>query len=514
MAGGWPQIARDTSLEIRLGHHNLERGLTSGTILALRPAKAVRGPVIDKEELLEPDRPTSDSSWNRVLSRREVIKLGALIVAGGAVTPLLAACAAPGAPAPVTPSGAQSGPITVLAEGGDPTSDPVLKKVFDDFKALHPAVVWDIRAPSGLGPEWDRLARATLEAGEPVGLVILDGLFVRAWTRDGLLADLGADPNLADVLTRVPERFHLSGLGEATTRAFPLALSRGVQTTGLYYNKALLDRAGLAIPKTIADLKAMVKPLSALGAAPLVHCSGDVSFNPLLIMWVLPMIAERTGDPLDFVERTLKGEIRYDSPEWTEAFQTIADLRTSGVLLAGSGATDYATMQLLILQGKAAMTYNGSWLLAPLKAGSPTVPFDLHVAPLPLVDGTTKAHSIVSYGAFAMPATPAASRESVYAFLEYASRPAVDMGVVEGLQSYSPISASNVAIHDAVAREFLPMFDDAITSLNWLWEPEIDAEMSNQVQALVKGDTDPGSVGKAIEAVAQELRSSGRSYYP
>src|SRR5664279_3921204 len=131
----------------------------------------------------------------------------------------------------------------------------------------------------GLGPEWDRLARGTLESGEPVGLVMLDGLFVRAWTRDGLLADLGADPRMAAVLTRVPAPVHLGGLGEATTRAFPLALTRGVQTTGLYYNKALLDKAGVEAPRTIADLEAMVKPLSALGAAPLVHCSGDVSFK-------------------------------------------------------------------------------------------------------------------------------------------------------------------------------------------------------------------------------------------
>ena len=35
------------------------------------------------------------------------------------------------------------------------------------------------------------------------------------------------------------------------------------------------------------------------------------------------------------------------------------------------------------------------------------------------------------------------------------------------------------------------MFEDAITPLNWLWEPEIDAEIGSQVQALVKGDTDP-----------------------
>jgi hypothetical protein len=58
------------------------------------------------------------------------------------------------------------------------------------------------------------------------------------------------------------------------------------------------------------------------------------------------------------------------------------------------------------------------------------------------------------------------------------------------------------------------MFADAITPLDWLWEPEITAELSNQVQALVKGDTDPAAAGKAIQAVAEELRSSGRSYYP
>ena len=456
------------------------------------------------------------SSWNRVLGRRDVLKLGALIAAGGAIAPLFAACAAPArTSAPdASADGVLSGPVTILVAGGDPGTDPTLKKVYDDFRALHPAIEWDIRVIPGLGPEWDRLARATLESGEPVGLIVLDGLFIRAWTRDGLLADLGADPGLAAVLARVPARARLGGLGETTTRAVPLALSRGVQTTGLYYNKALLDRAGLAPPRTIADLTAMVKPLAALGAAPLVHCAGDAPFDPLLVMWVLPMIAERAGDPLDFVERTIRGEVRYDSPEWTEAFQTIAGLRTSGVLLAGSGATDYATMQLLMLQGKAAMTYNGTWLLGPLKAGTPTVPFDLHVAPLPLVDPTSTAHSLLSWAGFALPATAAASRPSVDAFLEYASRPEVDQAVVAGIQSYSPIDASNAAIHDPVAREFLPMFEDAITSLNWLWEPEIDVEISNQVQALVKGETDAPSAGKAIQAVAEDLRSTGRSYYP
>ena len=94
-----------------------------------------------------------------------------------------------------------------------------------------------------------------------------------------------------------------------------------------------------------------------------------------------------------------------------------------------------------------------------------------------------------------MPATPAASRDSVYAFLEYASRPEVDRAVVAGLQVYSPIEESNVAIENEIAQEFRPMFENAITSLDWLWEPEITAEIDSQVQALVNGATDPRRPG-------------------
>ena len=104
------------------------------------------------------------------------------------------------------------------------------------------------------------------------------------------------------MLERVPEQYHLTGSGEATVRAFPLAITGGVHTTGIYYNKALLDASRAEPPRTFADLKAAVEPLSALGVAPLVHCSGMSMFNQMLITWVLPMIAERTGDPIEFAE--------------------------------------------------------------------------------------------------------------------------------------------------------------------------------------------------------------------
>ena len=394
-------------------------------------------------------------------------------------------------------------------------AEPPLRAVFDEFVALHPGVTWDIRALAGGGPEWDRLARALIASGEPVDLTMIDGQQLRPWARDGLVADLGADERLAAVLARVPAKFQIGGPGETTARAFPLAVTRGVHTTGLYYNRALLDDAGVTVPKTLADLEALVAPLAKLGAAPLVHCSGDVFFNQILLTWILPMIVERAGtDPTEFAERTVRGDVRYDGSEWLEAFATIGRLRTSGVLLEGSGATDYLAMQQLLLAGNAAATFQGSWMLGSIQAGAASRSFDLHVAPPPLVEGAVRPRPILSWGGYALPAAVTRSREAVYAFLEYASRPEVDRAVTAASQRYSPLAASNDAITDPLAREFLPLFDDAISPLDWLWEPEVKDEIDRQVQALVKGEADAAAAGHAVQTIADDLRATGRSYYP
>jgi ABC-type glycerol-3-phosphate transport system substrate-binding protein len=453
---------------------------------------------------------------DRHVARRDVLKLGAAIVGGAAMPSLLSACAPAGQGTPTSEGpgadGALAGTITVLHGGGDPAAEPALMKVYEDFKLANPDIEWDIRPLPGGGPEYDRLARAAVTSGEPVGLVLINGQQLRGWVRDGLLLDLGAEPALAEVLARVPTRFHFGGHGETTARALPLAVTRGVHTTGIYVNEAMLDAVGLVPPTSIAEMRAMVEPLAAIGAAPLVHPSGDVIFNQMLVTWILPMIAERSGDPIEFAESTVRGDRRYDSAEWIETFETIAALSSSGVLLKGSGAVDYPTMQQLLLQGKAAMSFNGSWLLPQLLAGTPTVDFDLHVSPPPLVEGATTPRPILAWGGFAIPTAAGPILESVIAFLEDASRPEVDRAVVEGIQSYSPIEASNVAIENEIAQEFLPLFDDAITPLDWLWEPEITAEIDTQVQALVNGGTDPMAAARAVQGVAEALRSSGRSY--
>lgn len=80
-----------------------------------------------------------------------------------------------------------TGPVTVIAGGGDPMAQPPLRRVYDEFRVLHPGVEWDVRALPGGGPEWDRLARALLASDEPVDLVMIDGQQVRTGLATGCL---------------------------------------------------------------------------------------------------------------------------------------------------------------------------------------------------------------------------------------------------------------------------------------------------------------------------------------
>ena len=209
-----------------------ERDLTGRTILALRRASTCRTALSGQTPRVNEEQPT----WSRFIRRATAPGTQCAVAgtssssvppsppaarsprcspraprraeaerppsrpsAGGSAAPSAASTA--GSPCPV-----HHGP----GEGGDPSTEPALQEGLRRLQGAEPCASSGTSGRSrASAPKWDRLARAALESGEPVGLVMIDGLFVRAWTRDGLLADLGADPRMAAVLARVPAHFHL-----------------------------------------------------------------------------------------------------------------------------------------------------------------------------------------------------------------------------------------------------------------------------------------------------------------
>ena len=157
-------------------------------------------------------------------ARRDILKLGALVAAGG-----VAASAARGVSRTGQRPAASRSPVRSdhrpLARRRSRDRAGAARRSSTTSRRSNPGIEWDIRALPGGGPNGigSRAPRST--SGEPVGLVMINGQQVRGWVRDGLLADLGADPGMADVLARVPGAVPPRRPGETTTRAFPLAVT-------------------------------------------------------------------------------------------------------------------------------------------------------------------------------------------------------------------------------------------------------------------------------------------------
>jgi spermidine/putrescine-binding protein len=128
------------------------------------------------------------------------------------------------------------------------------------------------------------------------------------------------------------------------------------------------------------------------------------------------------------------------------------------------------------------------------------------------VGSAQKAQPIIAFNGYAI-AAASKNKEAAVSWLTYSADPAVDAQLVEQLQAFSPMPASNSAIKDPIAKEVAPWFKDGIVPLDWLWEPEVTTEIQNQVQGLVKGDVQPAAAADAVQATADALRRGGRSYF-
>jgi hypothetical protein len=270
------------------------------------------------------------------LTRRTLMRRSAWLLGGAALATLLEACTvAPAAPPAVSTPMATKLVILDVGNMDTPEAAP-RKQVLTDFMARNPDVTIDARAlPSDI--QWDRVARTTVSAGEQVDLLNINGLFIRAWVRDNLLHDLSTHSQSTASFGNVDPSF-LAAQSDDPRHPFalPVIHASPVHVTALFYNKALLDKAGLQPPRTLADMKAMVQPLKAIGAVPLVHPAGEVSWNPLLVMWIQPMLVN--NQPMEFTQKALQGDVKYNGPEWIKTFDTIANLSRDGVLVPGSGA--------------------------------------------------------------------------------------------------------------------------------------------------------------------------------
>ncbi len=138
-------------------------------------------------------------------------------------------------------------------------------------------------------------------------------------------------------------------------------LPNGVTTTHmLYVNAKVLRDNGLDIPKSYADMKAMVAPLKAKGI--------DLIAMDNMDAWVMQsclfsMVVGRYGG-IDWYDQLDEGKISFTDDWFVDSLALIDDMYKSGMINRNSLSSPYGSSRGSFASGKAAFYIDGDWSTA------------------------------------------------------------------------------------------------------------------------------------------------------
>lgn len=150
----------------------------------------------------------------------------------------------------------------------------------------------------------------------------------------------------------------------------------------LFCNTELFKANGVEIPKTMDELMLAVKAFRAKDITPMVLGAKDA--------WHIGMIqnalAVRTAGA-EYVNKALKGEATFDTPEIVESAKLLVDLFKSDAFVKGTLGVSSDEAQMEFFMSNVPMYYGGSWLPVDFESKENAVQGKVKAVPMPIVEG-------------------------------------------------------------------------------------------------------------------------------
>lgn len=228
--------------------------------------------------------------------------------------------------------------------------------------------------------------RTAVGAGQPPTLIFnWSGGVLKSYVDANAVEDLSG---LAKDKPEVTDRYLPSVLqnGVIGGKTYALPMSK-VNPATMYYNKELMERAGVQPPKTWDDLMAAVPKLKAIGVAP--FALGGQSKWPELI-WLEYLVDRQGGTAVwDRIQKSEPGA--WSDPAVIDALTKIQQLVDAGGFQEGfaSTASTSGSELALLYTGKAAMSLQLASQYQAMKKGAPTFISEdkLGYVPFPTING-------------------------------------------------------------------------------------------------------------------------------
>ncbi|MFC7322016.1 ABC transporter substrate-binding protein [Halobacillus campisalis] len=256
--------------------------------------------------------------------------------------------------------------LTLAGWASSPEEESLLNTQLEEFEEENPDITVKHEA---IADQYMDVIKTRLVGGEGPDVFYLDAVEAPAIIETGVLEPLNSyvddEFDTGDFEDTLIEAFQDE---EGETYGFP----KGYSTLGLFYNKEMLDEAGVDVPTNWEELEEAAIELTTedtvgLGVAPQ--------------MARLQFIGESAGG--DMVE---DNQAAFGSEEVVQGLQPLVDLRTEeGAAAAPSELGSESTGEMLG-QGRAAMVMEGNWNVPYFEETFPELEYG--VAEIPEINGT------------------------------------------------------------------------------------------------------------------------------
>ena len=275
----------------------------------------------------------------------------------------------------------------------------------------------------------------------------------------------------------------------------------------IWYNKALFEKAGVSVPKSLDDVPAMCTALRNAGITPIAIDGQDqwpleryVAYQPF-----------RAAGP-DFVQKLKKGEASFADDAGQKTVNWMADLGKAQCFQEGFSAQGYSDAQNQFTSGQAAMYNIGTWELPSLATDklNSQVRNDIDFFTLPTTEGSvTSANEFVSPSGIGMAVNSKTYDPLVSDFLKFALKKYPAEYAATG--ALSPTTN----VQTAIPGNATPLYKKALETANTLgdkqampWDTQLDPTTNGRLQQelvlLVQGNITPEQFTKTMdEAVKQ-----------
>ncbi|WP_230462738.1 ABC transporter substrate-binding protein [Micromonospora sp. CP22] len=375
------------------------------------------------------------------------------------------------------------------------------EKVAKDFSAKHPTVTIEIE-----GIETNQLQRTRL----PAALLSNDPPDIfQAWGGGEIREQVEAD-YLKDITDQVKDE--VANIGSAAEiwavngKQYGLPYRMGIE--GIWYNKELFEKAGIASPPTtFEELNDAVTKLKAINVIPIAVGAGDKW--PAAHWWYNFALRACSVDTL----RKASLENVFDDQCFVKAGQDLkAFIDTEPFqpnFIATPGQNDPTSANGLLANGKAAMELMGDWNKGTLD----TVTEDQEALnkfigwfPVPAISGSAGDPKAALGGGDGFACAKNAPAECVE-FLKYIVSPEVQKGYAETGTGLPVAKGAEDGVKDPALKSILEATTSATYVQLWLdtaFGSTVGNAMNDAIVAIFAGNGTPEQVVEAMKAAARK----------